>query len=734
MGIQIKKTVIGIGIMLVLTSFAGMTMTVNAQQPPVANSGGPYEGYECYPISLDASGSYDPDGDPLTYSWYISGVWYDNANNPYYEWTWLDDYSGEIILEVSDGESTVQESTQVTILNTPPQILDVDGPTEVSLDTEFFLIVNFFDGLPDPRGWIASLDEYTASFDWGDGSSTVLPLGVIPQGSEGFPFSASHAYEATGEFEIMIVITDDDGGQASWPWDIVVDGTLKLVDAGPDGVIDEGSEFISDGFLADDSGTYTAQVDYGDGSGPQDLLLNPGNTFDLQHQYYDNGVFTILVTAYNEGEEWGSDSVIVTVNNIAPTAMLNNDGPTGEGSMVLVSFSDQNDPGVFDTFTYSFDWNNDGTYDIVDQTSDSASYVWADNGVYLVKGMIKDNDGGSTEYTTDVIVENVPPTALLSNNGPKDEGSPVMTSFTNQYDPGTSDTFFYSFDWNGDGIYEISDQPGASASYTWYDNGVYLVNGKITDSDGGFNEYTTTVTVNNVPPTITSFSGPPTDPVPLSTVISLSGLFTDPGILDSHIALIEWGDGQTTSVNLAAEVYQVSGSHIYQSAGVYMVNLTVTDDDGGFDSASLEYYVVVYNPNGGFVTGGGWVIAQPGSYPVNPSLSGRANFGFVAKYKKGLSVPEGNTEFQFQAGSLNFHSHTYEWLLIVGPVAIYKGSGTINGAGNYAFMVTAIDGKIAGGGGVDTFRIKIWDSTNDDLIVFDNGNTALSGGQITIHK
>ena len=37
-------------------------------------------------------------------------------------------------------------------------------------------------------------------------------------------------------------------------------------------------------------GTYTAQVDYGDGTEVQELLLNPGNTFDLQHQYCDNGI------------------------------------------------------------------------------------------------------------------------------------------------------------------------------------------------------------------------------------------------------------------------------------------------------------------------------------------------------------------------------------------------------------------------------------------------------------
>jgi hypothetical protein len=121
-------------------------------------------------------------------------------------------------------------------------------------------------------------------------------------------------------------------------------------------------------------------------------------------------------------------------------------------------------------------------------------------------------------------------------------------------------------------------------------------------------------------------------------------------------------------------------------------------------------------------------------------LTGKANFGFVSKYQKGATIPSGNTEFQFKAGNLNFKSSSYEWLVIAGARAQFKGEGTINGAGNYGFMLTAIDGQISGGGGSDKFRIKIWDG---ETIVYDNqiGDlddadplTLLGGGSIVIHK
>ena len=85
----------------------------------------------------------------------------------------------------------------------------------------------------------------------------------------------------------------------------------------------------------------------------------------------------------------------------------------------------------------------------------------------------------------------------------------------------------------------------------------------------------------------------------------------------------------------------------------------------------------------------------------------------------------------------------YQWLVVSGAKAQYKGSGTVNGTGDYGFLLTATDGQITNGGGVDKFRIKIWDQDNGDAIVYDNKTgsldtsndaTVLGGGSIVIHK
>jgi hypothetical protein len=128
-------------------------------------------------------------------------------------------------------------------------------------------------------------------------------------------------------------------------------------------------------------------------------------------------------------------------------------------------------------------------------------------------------------------------------------------------------------------------------------------------------------------------------------------------------------------------------------------------------------YMVIYDPNAGFVTGGGWINSPLGAYTLNPALTGKANFGFNAKYKKGQSVPTGETEFQFQVGNVNFHSAAYQWLVVAGAKAQYKGTGTLNGVAGYGFMLTATDGQVSGGGGVDKFRIKI---TYGTQTIYDN--------------
>jgi hypothetical protein len=250
--------------------------------------------------------------------------------------------------------------------------------------------------------------------------------------------------------------------------------------------------------------------------------------------------------------------------------------------------------------------------------------------------------------------------------------------------------------------------------------------------------------VNNVAPVITAVTGP-LNPLAKPGTATITATFTDVGSQDTHTCRFSWDDGAAADTTVTAAGIgngSCSATHIYNSAGVSTVTVTVTDDDTGTAAKTWEF-VVVYDPNAGFVTGGGSINSFPGSFTADTTLAGKANFGFVSKYQKGASTPTGETEFQFQTGNFDFHSDVYSVLVISTFKAQYKGSGTVNGVAGYDFILTAYDGDIAGGGGVDKFRIKIT-KRSTGAVVYDNslGSSddmdaanpqALSGGSIVVH-
>ncbi len=229
------------------------------------------------------------------------------------------------------------------------------------------------------------------------------------------------------------------------------------------------------------------------------------------------------------------------------------------------------------------------------------------------------------------------------------------------------------------------------------------------------------------------------DPFPVNTPVTARATFSDEAH-DTHTAEWDWGDGTgPTIVDLDAGVSVTECTHSYSDPGVYTLTLTLTDE---LNQASVmeHKYVVVYDPSDGFVTGGGWIMSLPGSYTPDPTLTGKATFGFVSKYVKSSKVPVGNTEFVFHVAGFKLVSTSYEWLVVAGSSAKYKGTGTVNGKGLYGFMLTANDGDLKDG--TDTFRIKIWDRASD-VVIYDNKmgepddsyeGTTLSGGNIVVHK
>lgn len=331
---------------------------------------------------------------------------------------------------------------------------------------------------------------------------------------------------------------------------------------------------------------------------------------------------------------------------------------------------------------------------------------------------------------TAMFLPNRPPVAHPGRIYPDEEyevaeGGSVTVDGTLSYDPDGDAIVLYEWDLDGDGIFEM---PGAvmPCPATGYDGpSEYYIYLRVWDEHGAWDIALAELEVENVAPNVDAMIGP-IAPVAVGTPVVVNSLFSDPCPMDTHVSFVAWGDGTVEPMH--ASTSPVLDSHAYMAPGFYDVWITVTDDDGGVGQSVLSN-LVVYDPEAGFVTGGGWIQSPAGAYPANPSFTGKANFGLVAKYKRGESVPAGQTEFQ--VADLNFHSASYEWLVVLDEHhATYRGMGRVNGVPGYHFQVWTGDEP-------DAFRIRIWteDSAGAETVVYDNASDLpLGGGSIVIHR
>jgi PKD repeat protein len=396
--------------------------------------------------------------------------------------------------------------------------------------------------------------------------------------------------------------------------------------------------------------------------------------------------------------------------------------------------------------SYEWDLDNDGLFgaedgDCFGESADAVGinpqWTWSEPYFGVIALRVTDAVGefdscSDIDYSTIEIGNHSP---VSDPNGPylASADACITLDGSGSYDPDAAggDTITYAWDLDNDG--EFDDGYGANANICVGSivGSVYDICLKVIDSYGETDVKCTTVTVTPNQPPVADPNGPYLDPLDICSDdgdgFDGSGS-SDP---DGDPLTYNWnfGDGNTGTGETTC--------YIYAEPGIYDVCLTV--HDGTVYSDEVCTKAVIYDPSAGFVTGGGWIDSPEGAYKPDPDLTGKANFGFVAKYKKNEPAPMGNTEFQFSAGDLNFHSESYEWLLVLGKgtSAKFKGEGTINGeyadeSGKpYKFMIWVIDEDPD-----DTFRIKIWteDEVGTETEVYDNEfDQTISGGEIVIH-
>jgi len=414
-------------------------------------------------------------------------------------------------------------------------------------------------------------DNWALTVDYGDGSG-VQPLML----NADMTYTLDHSYASPGLYTVTVTADDGNGGMAAGVTSVFIQdlsAPTVTVDA-PLSVDEGGYVTLSANVLNEDLNDLTSLTWLGDG-------VADGNTFTFLAA--DNGTYTVRALVSDDSGNGSYVDVSVNVNNVAPTvSAFVDDNPVAEGSAVNVSFNGATDPSLVDLsagLTYSFDFDGDGLYE-VSGASPTASHTFGDNGTYLVRGRVSDKDGGYTDYATEVEVTNVNPTASLSLGGMLVEGGTLTVGLHGASDVSAADLaagLTYSFDLDGDGVFEVSGSSSNVVSHLYPQDGSYTVRARVHDKDGGYSEYSGVVEVANAAPVLTGLtsSAAALGAVRQGETVTLTGSFTDAGVLDTHTAVIDWGDGTTSNAVISGG--SLVGSHVYAQGGLYNVTVKVSD-------------------------------------------------------------------------------------------------------------------------------------------------------------
>jgi len=446
--------------------------------PPIANAGEDQQVNEGATVSYTGS-AIDVPSDILTYSWDF-GDGSEPELGASATHTYLDNGTYTATLTVTDKDGAISTDSLVVTVNNLPPVVDAGPDQEIDEGQTVSVTGSATDVAADQ-------DTLTYSWDFGDGSDPELGA------------SATHTYLDNGVYTATLTVTDKDGGVGTDTLVVTVNKVNEppVVDAGPDQVVDEGQSVNFSGSATDDNDTadsLTYSWDFGDGT------TGEGQT--PTHTYIDNGTYTVTLTVTDSEGLSSSDTLVVTVENVAPSVDAGGDQEIDEGQSVDLHGT-ATDPGVNDTLTYSWDFG-DGSEDA---TSADASHTYKDNGIYTVTLTVTDKDGGVGTDTLVVTVNNLPPVVDAGNDVTVLWGENISFSGTHS-DPG-DDTFTYQ--WNfGDGNVTSDEKP----QHTFAEPGTYTVTYTVTDDDGGVGSDTLIVTVkprpssSGVDPSVTQYSDP----------------------------------------------------------------------------------------------------------------------------------------------------------------------------------------------------------------------------------
>lgn len=233
--------------------------------------------------------------------------------------------------------------------------------------------------------------------------------------------------------------------------------------------------------------TYEFAWTFGDGAAASGSLTP-------QHVYADDGDYTATLTVTASDGVWLSDSLAVSVTNVAPTLTLSGDATVAEGATYTLGLSATGDPGTDTISQWTVTWG-DGAVEDVSGNPSSATHTYADGpNAYTILATATDEDGTyAAGNTVAVGVLNVAP--VVSVTGPASGVRYQTLAFSGSFvDPGLLDAHVLAWQVLLGGTV-VASGAGSTMEFTPTVSGDYQVALAVTDDDGGAGSATVALSV-----------------------------------------------------------------------------------------------------------------------------------------------------------------------------------------------------------------------------------------------
>ena len=445
-------------------------------------------------------------------------------------------------------------------------------PVAISADGETVVVGSFND---DDAG-TDSGSAYV--YDW-NGSGFIETKLTASDGAAGDRFGISLAVSDDGETVIVGSFLDDDAGSSS--------GSAYVYER-------NGGSFTETKLTASDPAAYNT-------FGSSVAVAGDGDTIVV-------GLGSHNSATNNQGAAYVfvSDD---TPANEPPTA--NAGGPYFgvEGTSFSLDGAGSSDPeDAMTDLLFEWDLDFDGTTFDIDETGIQPAVSFADDfATRTIALRVTDTEGESHVAVSELTIINADPTVAgpVVINSHEDAIGFSVNLLTGASDAGVNDVLsvdsltLAAGDDTGvtiDGD-TLNIDPAAYNHLAAGESEVIAYGYDIIDGDGGTVAQTATITIEgrNDGPAIVEVLATAADPgtVAQGETVDLTATFVDVDLNDSHNAVIDWGDGSTSSglITPATGGGGISASHVYAAGGTYTITVTLLDASSAPDSAALPVFI-----------------------------------------------------------------------------------------------------------------------------------------------